>query len=173
MKTDRIHRIKSMEALLDQVLAADSFDQVDEQLNILRSYYFGPLWREDYAADEHGQIPADLKRGILSQDTLYDLLTDWLTCLKQKAEVDLRYIYDQLKDKYPLSFTNTFALDEGFTEDIPIICGKTCGKTFWLYWDDSDFVFSYETPGRKYHGHPQDTAEAIALIENFFAENEP
>lgn len=168
MKSDRIHRIKSMEALLDQVLATDSFDQVEEQLSILQSYYFSPLWREDYAADEQGLIPSDLKRGVLSEDTLYNLLTDWLTCLKQKAADDLRYIYDQLKDKYPLTFTNTFALDEGFTEDIPIICGKAVDRTFRLYWDDSDFVFSYEMPGRKNHGHPQDTAEAIAFIESFF-----
>lgn len=173
MKTDRIHRIKSMEVLLDQVLEADSFEQVEAQLGILRSYYFGPLWKEDFAADEQGLIPADLKRGVLSEDTLYNLLTDWLTCLKQKAEVDLRYIYNQLKDKYPLTFTSTFALDEGFTEDMPIICGKTGDKTFRLYWDDPDFVFSYETPERKNHGHPQDTSEAIALIESFFAENEP
>ncbi|MBQ2991766.1 MAG: DUF4298 domain-containing protein, partial [Clostridia bacterium] len=30
----------------------------------------------DYAADERGEWPADLKRGVLSQDGLYNLLTE-------------------------------------------------------------------------------------------------
>ena len=32
------------------------------------------LWLEDYAADERGELPAELKRGVLSQDGLYELL---------------------------------------------------------------------------------------------------
>lgn len=172
MKNNRIQRIEAMERLLDQVLAADSLNQVEEHLNILHNYYFGLLWREDYAADEAGLLPADLKRGVLSQDTLYNLLTEWLVDLKQKATDDLRYIYGHLKDKYPLTFTNTFSLDAGFTEDIPIICGSAGGKSFWLYWDDSDFVFSHETPDQEYHDHchSQDISEAIEFIEIFIAQ---
>ena len=29
---------------------------------------------KDYEADERGELPPDLKRGVLSQDALYDLL---------------------------------------------------------------------------------------------------
>ena len=30
---------------------------------------------------------------------------------------DLEFIYEQLKDKYDLMLTNTFALDDGYTID--------------------------------------------------------
>ena len=33
-------------------------------------------WKEDYEADEAGQLPSGLKRGVLSQDALYNLLND-------------------------------------------------------------------------------------------------
>ena len=32
-------------------------------------------WLRDYEADERGELPVGLKRGVLSQDALYDLLT--------------------------------------------------------------------------------------------------
>lgn len=47
-----------------------------KMLRTLTDYYESPLWLEDYAADENGELPADLIRGVLSQDALYDLLTD-------------------------------------------------------------------------------------------------
>jgi len=45
-------------------------------LKILIDYYEGPLWREDFEADEAGKLPKDLKRGVLSEDAVYNLLTD-------------------------------------------------------------------------------------------------
>ena len=37
-------------------------------------YYTSPEWQEDYAADEAGLLPEGLKRGVLSQDGISDLL---------------------------------------------------------------------------------------------------
>ena len=48
----------------------------DQQLRALADYYFSPLWLADYAADEAGLLPPELKRGVLAEDTLYNLLTD-------------------------------------------------------------------------------------------------
>ena len=45
-----------------------------EQLRILMRYYDGGQWLRDYELDEQGLIPKDLKRGVLSQDGLYNLL---------------------------------------------------------------------------------------------------
>ena len=39
-------------------------------------YYTSGLWRDDYEADERGELPPDLKRGVLSQDALYNLLSE-------------------------------------------------------------------------------------------------
>lgn len=35
------------------------------------------VWREDFEADEDGMLPADLKRGVLSEEGIYNLLTDY------------------------------------------------------------------------------------------------
>ena len=31
---------------------------------------------KDYEADEAGELPKDLKRGVLSEDAVYDLITE-------------------------------------------------------------------------------------------------
>ena len=73
-------RIRHMEAvfdLLQNVLAQNPFAirqdaHLQEQLGILAQYYEGGLWLRDYELDELGLLPEDLKRGVLSQDALYD-----------------------------------------------------------------------------------------------------
>ncbi|MBR5572579.1 MAG: DUF4298 domain-containing protein [Oscillospiraceae bacterium] len=45
-------------------------------LRRLRRYYEGGQWLRDYALDEAGLLPRELKRGVLSQDGVYDLLTE-------------------------------------------------------------------------------------------------
>ena len=34
----------------------------------LSEYYSGPDWKADFALDEEGLLPGDLKRGVLSED---------------------------------------------------------------------------------------------------------
>ena len=43
-------------------------------LQSLTQYYDGGLWLKDYELDEQGLLPPTLKRGVLSQDGVYDLL---------------------------------------------------------------------------------------------------
>ena len=82
--TDRILRIRAMESLFDDLLSAQKEgilhprkDAVqNNKLSILLTYYHSPLWLSDYEADERGELPIDLKRGILSQDGFYDFLTE-------------------------------------------------------------------------------------------------
>lgn len=62
-------------AALDDLLEAlDRYKAVLPQLAALQTYYESPLWLQDYDADRAGQFPADLPRGVLSQDAIYDLL---------------------------------------------------------------------------------------------------
>ena len=83
MEQERLLRIRAMELLFDDLLVAVSqgifFPKVDpvqqEKLSVLLSYYNSSLWLSDYEADERGELPKDLKRGILSQDGFYDFLT--------------------------------------------------------------------------------------------------
>ncbi len=65
-----LERVRQMEALYD--LARETGDR--EALTALREYMDSGLWLADYTSDEQGLLPKDMKRGVLSQDGLYDLL---------------------------------------------------------------------------------------------------
>jgi len=81
----RIERITRMEALfdkseevirrLDQVL--EDFAEIEPAIAELEAYYTSPQWRKDFEADEAGKLPKDLKRGVLSEDGVWNLLTDY------------------------------------------------------------------------------------------------
>ena len=64
----RLDRIAAMEAAFDR--------HAPEDMPILAAYLDGE-WRADYEADEQGLIPRCMKRGVLSQDGLYNLVTAW------------------------------------------------------------------------------------------------
>ena len=71
-RLDRIERVEKYERLYDAAAATHD----PEALALLETYYTSGEWREDYEADERGELPLDLKRGVLSQDALYDLLEE-------------------------------------------------------------------------------------------------
>ena len=81
---EQIERIQHFEMLLDRVApvlgnleeALDAFDGIQEDVKELAAYYEDDDWREDFEADEAGKLPADLKRGVLSEDGIYDVLSD-------------------------------------------------------------------------------------------------
>ena len=78
-----IERIKWMEQRFNNALAAikdgsaDSLKAVEEDVAELSKYYGSELWKQDFAADEAGTLPPDLKRGVLSEDGLWNLLSDY------------------------------------------------------------------------------------------------
>ena len=83
MDTERIKRVAAMEALYDEARAAvDEFSAAFERyldaqsaIRELEVYCYG-AWTEDFEADERGEIPKDMKRGVLSEDALYDLFEE-------------------------------------------------------------------------------------------------
>lgn len=56
--------------------ALAQYEVVLPRLRALQAYYESQLWLQDYDADRAGHLPADLRRGVLSQDAVYDLLRD-------------------------------------------------------------------------------------------------
>ena len=73
MDTERITRIRAMERDYDR--ASRALASLKDSLGRLRDYMDSGQWLRDYEADERGELPVGLKRGVLSQDALYDLLT--------------------------------------------------------------------------------------------------
>lgn len=61
---------KRLEAALDGWLA------VQEVIAALQEYYGSDTWRRDLADDEAGHLPEKLKRGVLSEDGIWNLLAD-------------------------------------------------------------------------------------------------
>ena len=94
---------------------------------------------------------------------------------------DLDIIYDQLKGRFDLVLTNTFALDDGYTWDMRVIRGESVFGRFDLYKEDDDddqFVFSVKLsnprksrwylPAEQYtHWHPQSVEQAINDVVAF------
>ncbi len=76
---DRVQRVREMEARLNRIGAwlESSGPSVEEDVRILGEYYQSPLWRSDFEADEAGEMPADLLRGVLSEDAVYNVLTEY------------------------------------------------------------------------------------------------
>ena len=79
----RIERITNMESLFDKSeevvkrleAAIKDFSEIEHDIAKLEAYYNSPQWRKDFEADEAGKLPADLKRGVLSEDGIYDVLS--------------------------------------------------------------------------------------------------
>ena len=79
---NRIDRISEMEARMDRAAewvgtvssALERLPSVQADIYALSAYYESDLWMEDYQADEAGVLPAELRRGVLSEDGLYNLL---------------------------------------------------------------------------------------------------
>ena len=80
----QIERIKKMEQILDEATSAvselanalEKYRASISSLKALSSYYEGGAWFADYNDDQAGKIPHDLKRGVLSEDAVWNLLSD-------------------------------------------------------------------------------------------------
>ena len=81
----RIDRITRMETLFDKSQegvnrlsqALEDFAALKADFDELEAYYTSPQWRKDFEADEAGKLPKDLKRGVLSEDGLWNLLEEY------------------------------------------------------------------------------------------------
>lgn len=88
---NQIERIKYMENIFDEsknVVAELSADlerylEIAPRMNELIEYYEGRQWLQDFVDDSLGKVPKDLKRGVLSEDAVYDLLTENVELLKK------------------------------------------------------------------------------------------
>ena len=79
---EAIERIKEMEAILDRATKVmdelesklAEFEALQPDIKKLEKYYTGKAWKSDFKLDEEGKLPKDLKRGVLSEDGIDNLL---------------------------------------------------------------------------------------------------
>jgi len=84
LQTEQIARIQQMERCLDRAsqavmrlsAALDEYADAQDALRQLSDYYGSDAWKHDFADDSAGLLPPDLKRGVLSEDAVWNLLED-------------------------------------------------------------------------------------------------
>lgn len=82
---EQIARIEHMERQLETASAAvkrladalEEYEAAQDALRELEAYYGSVEWKQDFADDEAGLLPKDLKRGVLSEDAVWNLLEAW------------------------------------------------------------------------------------------------
>jgi hypothetical protein len=81
---EQIERIKKMEQQLDLAsqavvklsAALEDYAEAQTALSELSAYYGSDDWKRDFADDEQGRLPQDLKRGVLSEDGIWNVVAD-------------------------------------------------------------------------------------------------
>ena len=97
MKTDQdmLTRVREMEDRYDELTrvlagldeALSEYKVYKSDLMALKEYMESGQWKKDFEADEAGLIPADVKRGVLSEDGLYGLLQGAGRILRMAKEI--------------------------------------------------------------------------------------
>ena len=100
-QTEQINRIQQMERCLDRAsqavmrlsAALDEYAEAQDALRQLSDYYGSDLWKHDFASDSAGFLPTDLKRGVLSEDAVWNLLEDVRDLKERMREMVTDNIY--------------------------------------------------------------------------------
>ncbi len=77
----RLSKIREMEQILNEANSLmNKMEQLQQswtdllpKIRELENYY-ADEWQDDYNADERGEIPTEMVRGVLSEDAVYNLL---------------------------------------------------------------------------------------------------
>ena len=79
---NQIERIKTMEEHLDKASAAvkalsdalDLYTEAMESIETIDDYLCSDEWKQDFDDSEAGLLPKDLKCGVLSEDSIWDVV---------------------------------------------------------------------------------------------------
>ena len=88
-------RFEKLAQIVSELSAAlDKYADAGDSLKVLDAYYGSDEWKSDFAADEKGLFPKDLKRGVLSEDAVWNLLSDYRELKERMQEM----VGDNVKD---------------------------------------------------------------------------
>ncbi len=84
-----VERVEHLEKIFDEVKESFISDKnffenkkMQVKVSLLTQYLESGQWLRDFELDEKGELPKELKRGILSEDGLYNLIAD----IEQKSK---------------------------------------------------------------------------------------
>ena len=70
------HLVRAASALERLSSALDKYEEAKADIAALARYYDSDDWKQDFADDEAGRLPKNLKRGVLSEDGIWNLLEE-------------------------------------------------------------------------------------------------
>lgn len=79
---DRVKNIENMQKIMDDHVklleklnkVLDEYEAHQEEYHKFSQYYSSKQWFDDYEASNNGELPKDLKTGILTEDEAYDVI---------------------------------------------------------------------------------------------------
>lgn len=97
---EQIERIAEMEEYLDDAenvlkefaKALGKYEQCLKRMDALSEYYGSKDWFQDVEDYDSGRLPKGLKCGVLSEDSIYSMLTDNKELAIRMLEVGTRII---------------------------------------------------------------------------------
>ncbi|MEL3908118.1 MAG: DUF4298 domain-containing protein [Treponemataceae bacterium] len=78
---EQIEIIEKVNKLLNKIKSSQ------KEYKKLTKYYYSEQRDDDLIADEKGEIPPSIKRGVLSEDGIYNLITDYQQTAIEMLEV--------------------------------------------------------------------------------------
>ena len=84
-------RVKAMELAFNRACGVngtilEDLEPVEKNIGTMRElakYMDSGLWKKDFEADEAGKLPEEIRRGVLSEDGLYNVLTEYREMLER------------------------------------------------------------------------------------------
>ena len=102
---EQIKRIEDMEKIMykaEKTLselrnAIEQYKDLQNEIGKLEKYYESDLWRKDFDDDCCGKLPQDLKRGVLSEDGIWNILIERDSLLYEMKNIvkDICFDYDK------------------------------------------------------------------------------
>ena len=97
---EQIERIKKMEAALNEATAAveafaaalERFSAAQAEIRELDAYLGSDEWLLDREADEAGRLPEELRRGVLSEDGIYNVLMENRANMKEAIALAAEFL---------------------------------------------------------------------------------
>lgn len=91
--------------------------------------------------------------------------------VQTRTPLDVKAVFEILKDRFPLELTHAFALENGeadYDKDYAMVCGTSSAGTFQLYDNGLYGIFDVDKAAGGYtHWHPSYVAEAVEDVIAF------
>ena len=70
------HLHRASQAVMKLSAALDEYQEAQAAISELSAYYGSNTWKQDFDDDQQGRLPQELRRGVLSEDGIWNLLED-------------------------------------------------------------------------------------------------